>query len=139
MILSGGLNIINLLLSLVTFYTISKERNGPVVMISKLDVSKDLFFILLLISASMTILFPLIFIALKTSKLFSRLISKINYPLICSCVLIFMVIMVIIISKFIGLLLLIIGFFIGLIPLLTNVNRNHLMGVLILPIILFFI
>ena len=139
MMLSGGLNIINLLLSLITFYTINKERNGPMVVISKLAVSKDIFFIGLLISSALTVIFPLILATLKISHSFSKMISKINYQLVCIIILLFITLLVLFISKFIGLIILIIGFFIGLIPILTNINRNHLMGVLILPIILFFI
>ncbi|MEK6860939.1 MAG: tripartite tricarboxylate transporter permease [Nanoarchaeota archaeon] len=139
MMLSGGLNIINLLLSLITFYTINKERNGPVVIISKLNPTKDIFLIILLISASMMVIFPTVFLALQTSKTFSKVISKINYKLTCLLVMLLITSMVVLISKSIGLLLLAVGFFIGLIPILSGVNRNHLMGVLILPIILFFI
>lgn len=139
LMLSGGLNISNLFLSLITFYTINKERNGPIVIISKLIAEKDISLILYLIFSSLFIIAPLIFSALTISKAFSKIILKINYTIICLLVMIFIISIVVLISKFIGLLILIIGFLIGLIPILTNINRNHLMGVLILPIILFFI
>ena len=42
-------------------------------------------------------------------------------------------------SGFLGLLILIIGSFLGMVPVLLNVGRNHLMGCLLIPVILFFV
>ena len=51
----------------------------------------------------------------------------------------FITVLVFYFSSFTGFFILLIATMIGIIPNVTNVKRNHLMGSLLLPVILFFL
>jgi len=78
-------------------------------------------------------------LALSLSKIFSKQIVKIKYGALCFSIILFVTLLVFIFSSWLGLLILLVSTMVGLIPPLVNCGRNHLMGCLILPVILFFL
>jgi putative membrane protein len=138
MILVGGINTVNFIFSLVTLYTIEKARNGAVIVVSKLLENYSIITLFVFICAALIAGAAATFLALKISKLFARLISKINYTVIVCCVIGLIVCLVFYFSGILGILVLIVSTAVGIIPGLTGVARNHQMGCLILPVILFF-
>ena len=80
-----------------------------------------------------------VFLTLYFSKVFSKLIVKVNYKLLVIMIIIFIFIMSLILNGWIGIIVLITSTFIGLIAPLKGIGRNHAMGCLILPVILYFI
>ena len=79
------------------------------------------------------------FLALKISKLFARAMEKVNYAIVASSVLILITLLVLYFSGPLGILVLIVSTAAGIIPSLTGTAKNHQMGCLILPVILFFV
>jgi len=138
LILLGGINTVNMVVSFVTLYTIDKARNGAVVAISQLiEINGSLlvlFLIITLIAGGIAAM-----IALFIAKGFSKIISKINYQLLCFIVIIFILIVAFLLSGVLGLLILAIATSIGLVPNLLGIKRSHAMGCLLLPVILWFI
>ncbi|MBW2965080.1 tripartite tricarboxylate transporter permease [Candidatus Woesearchaeota archaeon] len=139
MILVGGINTVNFTLSLVTLYTIEKARNGAVIVVSKLLEQYSLITLAVFIAAALIAGAASTFLALKISRLFARMMEKVNYTHIASAVIMLITALVIYFSGFLGLLVLIVATAVGIIPGLTGTARNHQMGCLILPVILFFI
>lgn len=139
MILVGGINTVNFVLSLVTLYTIEKARNGAVIVVSKLLENYTTITLITFICAALIAGAAATFLALKISKLFARLISRINYTAVVCGVIFLITSLVFYFSGILGILVLIVSTAIGIIPSLTGVARNHQMGCLILPVILFFV
>lgn len=138
MILVGGINTVNFVLSLVTLFIIEKARNGAVIVISKLaniDLWVFLIFVItVLISGGIATI-----LALKISKMFAKLISKVDYETLVIGVMSLIVVLVFYFCNWTGLFILFIATMIGLLPPLLNVPRSHAMGCLLLPVILWLI
>jgi len=138
MILVGGINTVNFIFSLVTLYTIEKARNGAVIVVSKLLANYSLTALIIFVAAALIAGAASTFLALKLSKVFAKLISKVNYQLVVCCVIALIIALVFYFSGLLGILVLIVATAVGIIPGLTGVARNHQMGWLILPVILVF-
>lgn len=139
LILVGGLSTVNMALSIITLYKLEKARNGAVVVILKLveTITQSEFIILTavtLISASVAV-----FLCIKFSKIFSNLITKINYQTLCISIIIFIILLTILLSGIPGLYILILSTFIGIIPQYLDTPKSHLMGCLILPVLFYFL
>lgn len=137
-ILNSSINAVNLIGSFITLYSIDKARNGIAVAISQLT-NLNLNKLILIISIILTTTVIALTLTIFFSKIFSKLISKINYQKLCLTIIILITILVLIISKPIGLLILITSTSIGIYAQLKEVNKNHLMGCLLLPVILYFL
>ena len=139
LILVGGINTVNFVFSLATFYSMQKARNGAVVAIMELIKSISfeqlmVFLFVALIAGCIATLLTLYF-----TRIFSGLIVKVNYRVLCIIIIGFVSLMVAFFSGFTGLLVLITSTAIGIIPPLIGVKRSNAMGCLLLPVILFFI
>ena len=139
LVLVGALDTLGMVMSFVALFAIEKARNGVVVVISRLIgvISKE----------DLIVFFSVAFItgiiaaglSLWTGRKFSSLITKINYEKLAIGIIVFIIGMCLWLSSWLGLLVLVIGSFLGMVPVLLNVGRNHLMGCLLLPVILFFL
>ena len=78
-------------------------------------------------------------LTLKISKVFAKLITRINYRILVLSIVLFVTLLVFIFSSWYGLLVLIISSALGLVAPIKNIPRNSLMGCLLLPVILFFL
>ena len=78
-------------------------------------------------------------LSLRIAKVFSKYITKINYGLTCMLVIGFITLLALYFSGWLGLIVLATSTAIGLIAPLVNVGRNNAMGVLLLPVILYFL
>jgi len=139
LILVGSLNTVNMLVSLVTLYAIDKARNGSIVIMSQILKSFDSNYLILMLGCSLIAAGIATSITIKLAKKFSKYITKINYQILCLVIIIFVSSLVFILTGFMGLFVLIISSFVGMIPQLRGIGRNHLMGCLLLPVILYFI
>jgi putative membrane protein len=137
--LVGGINTANMLISIGTAYILDKARNGAIVVVKELlggiQFKEMLIFlgIALLVGGIATIL------AIKISKVFAHYVVKVKYSYIVYGILGFITILTLYFDGFIGLLILITATAIGLTASFWNVGKNHLMGCLILPVILYFV
>lgn len=138
LIMLGGVNTVNMIVSFIILYTIRKPRNGAMLAVSQIiPINKDILIIFLisaLIAGSVAAI-----IALLISKAFAKLISKLNYKLLCLAVIIFITSLAFLLSGPIGLLILAVATSIGIIPNILKIKRSHAMGCLLLPVILWFI
>ena len=139
LVLVGGINTVNMTLSLVTLYSINKARNGAVIVISKLIGEFTRNTLLLYIITALVTGAIAVFLALRISKIFSKFIVKVNYKFLIIGILSFITILTFYFSGWIGLLILATSTSIGLLASSYGVGKNHLMGCLIVPVILFFI
>lgn len=139
MMLLGAINTIVITLSFVTLFIINKTRTGSAVAINKLMPSltqTDLITLLIFSFISGLIAF---FIALFISKFFSSNINKINYRFLSITIIGFLTILTIFFTGIMGLLILIASTALGIFAIKSAIRRINLMGVLLIPTIIFYI
>ena len=139
LVIVGGINTFVMIVSFLALYSIDKARSGSVVVISKLLENFTLNHLALFLAASLISAGIATYLTLKFAKLFSKLMSKVNYNKLCLFIILLIIVLVAILTGWIGLFVLIVSTSIGLIPNLAGIGKNHLMGCLILPVILFFL
>ena len=139
MILIGGINTVNFILSFVSLYVLNKARNGAIVTVSKILEEFTINTFVLFIGTALIAGSIATLLALIISRVFSKYIVKVKYSVVCLSVIIFIILLVFIFSSWLGLLILFVSTMLGLIPPLVGCGRNHMMGCLILPVILFFL
>ena len=76
------------------------------------------------------------FLTMYISRIFSKIMNKVNYSLLSIAIIIFVCFMVFYFSGLIGLLILAVATAIGLLPNIVNVSRSNSMACLLIPIIL---
>jgi putative membrane protein len=134
--LVGAMGTMSVVFSLITFYTLGKAKDGSIVALSRLvEVDKTLFtifIIVFLLAGSISV-----FITFFFSRKFSSLIMLVNYKAMVVSIIALIMIMVIIINGPLGLLILVAAAGIGLIAPLKGIGRNHAMGCLLLPVLLY--
>ena len=138
MILIGGINTVNMVLSLVTLFVLDKARNGSVIAISKL-MEVGLTDILVLVISASLVGAVCIFLTLFIAKRFSSLITKVNYQKLVITIITLLAILSIILSGPLGLFILTVSAFVGMIAPLKGISRSHAMGWLMLPVIVFLV
>jgi putative membrane protein len=79
------------------------------------------------------------FLTLKIGKLFAKHFTNIPYLLLIKLTICMVIILVFLFTGFIGVLVLVVATLIGLLPVQWGVRRSHCMGILLIPIILYFI
>ncbi|MCH8032578.1 MAG: tripartite tricarboxylate transporter permease [Bacteroidetes bacterium] len=139
MILIGGINTVNFVFSLVTFYTLEKARNGAVVAVMEVLKTIDASGLIIFLGAALLAGGISAYLALVIAKVFSKYMEKVNYHRLISGVIIFITVLVAYFSGLVGLMVLFTSTAIGMLAPLLNVKRSNAMGCLLLPVILFFI
>ena len=137
--LVGGINTANMLISIGTVYMLDKARNGAIVGVKKLMGSVGLQEMILFLGVALIVGGIATILALNISKIFARLIVKVKYSYIVYSIIIFITLLTFFFDGFIGLIILTTATAIGLTTSFWGVGKNHLMGCLILPVILFFV
>jgi len=79
------------------------------------------------------------FLTLKVGKLFARGFANVPYALVIKLTISLIVILVFLFTGIMGILILVIATLIGLLPVEWGVRRSHCMGILLIPIILYFL
>ena len=139
LILVGSIDTIVMFLSIVGYYTIQKARSGSIVAVSKLIKEFTLNDLILFVGVSLIVAFFAVVITLSVARSAAKLMHKINYTKISITILLLIVILSFVLTGVTGFFILIISTSIGMLPALKGVGRNHAMGCLILPVILFFL
>lgn len=135
----GGIGSANMVASLVTFYALDKSRNGAIVAVRELLQTITLaqfgmFLAVTLISGSIAVMLTLYF-----AKRFSFWIQQVPYTGLCWFVILFIVVLVPVISGWMGVLVIVVSTLVGMVAPLLNVSRSQAMGCLLLPVILWFL
>jgi putative membrane protein len=138
---SSGVNTSNAIFGLVAFVVIGRTRSGAMVAIENilgtntLDLPVLLLFFAAMVLTAMFSYFSTIWIG-NNAHLF---LKKIDYSKLCTCVLIGLTIMIYLFTGLFGLFIFIISTPIGMLSSFMNVRKSHAMGVILLPVILYFI
>ena len=136
--LVGGINTANMLISIGTAYALDKARNGAIVAIREImDIGFQEMILFLLVALIVGGIATVL--AVKISKVFSSLIVKVKYSKIVFTIIGFITVLTILFDGMIGLLILLTATAIGITASSWKIGKNHLMGCLILPVILFFV
>jgi putative membrane protein len=140
LVLVGGLNTINMILSFIALHLLDKARNGAIVVISKIMENVGPKELIIFFASSLIAGGIAVFLTIKITKIFSRILEKVNYrKLVVSIIFLIITMVFILSSNFLGLLVLVTSTFMGIIPIKLGIGRNHLMGCLLFPVILYFL
>lgn len=139
LMLVGGIGTVNFVLSLVTWAQLDKARNGAVAAAMELLSPLTPQVLALLVAVALIAGSIAAWLALKLARLFAKWIVKIPYPKLILIVMALVVLLVTVLTGPIGLTVLIVSTCIGLIPAVKHVPRNHAMGCLLLPVVLYFL
>jgi putative membrane protein len=132
--LVGAMGTMSTFLSLVTFYTLEKAKDGSIVAISQI-MPLDFFSFTVLILSFIIAGSIAVILTLYLSKKFSILVMKVNYNILAITIMAFIAILAFCFDGILGIVVLLTAAAIGLIAPLKNIARNHLMGVLIIPVL----
>lgn len=139
LILMGGINTVNFILSFVSLYVLGKARNGAIVAVKQIVIEFSLNDLLLFVGSALVVAGVASVLALLFARVMSKVVGRVKYKLLCYSVISLVVVLVFVFSGFLGLFVLFVSSMLGMIPPLVGVGRNHMMGCLILPVILFFL
>jgi putative membrane protein len=139
LVLVGATNILVMGLSFVSLYAISKTRTGAAVAIQELIgiLSWKILLVLLFVVLISSILS--FFLTKFLTKFFSQKINKINYRNLSIGILIFLCLIVLIVSGFLGFLILVASTVTGIYFNSLPVKKTHMMGCLLVPTILYYV
>ncbi len=133
----AGVNIIDVIYSLLAIWLIGNPRSGIAVAVSEM-INVGLKEILIFISVIIAVSGLAAYLTLKISRRFLFAMRRIDYQRLCTSVFVFLLATVFAFSGLYGLVVACVALAIGLIPNLVGIRRSHAMGCLILPTILFF-
>jgi putative membrane protein len=139
LVLTGGINTANMLISIGTVYVLSKARNGAIVAVRELVSSVTFEMMILFLLVALVVGSIASILTLYLSRGFSSVMSRLNYTDVIFLIMMLICVLTFIFDGFVGLLILITATSIGLFASFMGVGKNHLMGVLIVPVILYFI
>lgn len=139
LVLVGAIGTVSMALSLITLYTINKARNGSIIVVQELLGQIDLNIFLLIMCVSLIAGAIGVFLTMFFTRVFTNLITKINYSILCLSIIIFVSCLAFYLTGWLGMLILFISTSIGIIPGIVGIGRNHSMGCLLIPVILYFL
>jgi len=139
LVLLGATNTLVMGFSFIALYAIARTRTGATVAIQEIIgiLSKEILVLTLAVILISGILS--FFITLKLAKFFSTKIQNINYTLLCELTLIVLIIIVFLVSGFLGLFVLAASTATGVYCISLGVKRTNMMGCLLLPVILLYL
>src|SRR3989338_3791961 len=137
--LVGGLNTASVLISIAAAYVLDKARNGAIVAANELLGGVGFQEMLLFVGVSLVAGGAAALLTIYLSNSFSKYIVKVNYTKLLLGIIIFITLLTLYFDGFIGFTILLTATAIGLVTTTFVVGKNHLMGCLILPVILYFV
>ena len=137
--LVGGINTANMLISIAAAYILDKSRNGAILVVNKLLDGMSLETMLIFLAVSLVAAGAAALLTINISKIFARVIVKVKYSYIILSIIIFITLLTIYFDGFLGLIILGTATALGLISSAWGVGKNHLMGCLLIPVILYFV
>ncbi|NCN87035.1 hypothetical protein GW932_04315 [archaeon] len=136
LVLLGIINTLVMSFSFISLYLIQKTRTGAALAINEISNELNIEHIILIISIIIISGILAFFITDILSKYFAIKFEKINYKFLSISTLIILAIIVLIVSKGIGLIVLVISTLTGIYCIELKVRRTQMMGVLIIPTII---
>jgi len=139
LMLVGSINTIVMGLSIISLYCINVKRTGSAVAISDLISSVTLSNLFIFLAVIIVSGFVSFLLGKGISKIFARNIYRINYNKLSLGVLIFLSIVVLAFSGWLGFLVFLVATCTGLYAIASGARRTLLMGCLMLPAILLYL
>ena len=138
LVVLGGINTAAALFTLTTLYLLGKARTGVIAALAEIIELSFADYIILVWVCFIAMLFGAA-LTLKIGRFAAKNITKVNYHKISIAVIWLLIIMSITFSGLLGLWLLFVASCIGLLAPLAGVKRIHLMGVLVIPVVLYYL
>ena len=139
LVLLGATNTLVMGFSFIALYAIARTRTGATVALQEIIgiLSKEI----LILSLAVILISGIasFFITIKLAKFFSTKIANINYTLLCELTLIVLVVIVFLVSGFLGVLVLAASTATGIYCISLGVRRTNMMGCLLIPVIIFYL
>lgn len=133
LLLVGSMSTVDVIMSFAAWFAVDRARNGAVVVLKSLGTFTPIKLILysgaLLFASGLAALMALLLV-----RIFARLVSKINYQILCKLIILFLTIITFYLCGWFGLLVFVISTAVGLIPQITGCSRAQAMGCLLLTI-----
>ncbi len=139
LVLVGATNSLVMGISFIALYLISKTRTGAAVFIKEIVgiPNKEILFLIIIITViSGTLSY---FLTIKTAEIIISKMHKINYYYLSMIILVFLGILILFISGFLGFLVFITSTLTGIYAISSGVRRTNMMGCLIIPTILIYL
>jgi putative membrane protein len=136
----SGANTSNALFSLVALFIIHKARNGAVVAVDKLVKISDWDFSMMLIMLVVVVYVSIIayYTTIYLGDRMAGYLVRLNYSRLCTSVLAFLTAIVFIFTGWFGLVIFLAATPIGMIASFAKIRKTHAMGVILLPVIMYF-
>ena len=139
LVLLGATNTLVMGFSFITLYIISRTRTGTAVAIQQILGNLSLKILILILGIVLISGVISFFLTMFLAKFLSQRMEKVNYTFLSVGTLIFLVIIVFLVSGFLGLTIFIAATFTGIYSISLGVRRTNMMGCLIIPTILFYL
>jgi len=139
MVLMGSIGTVNFILSLATLYVLNKARNGSIIAVQALIESFELNLIIVFLASALVAGSIGVYLVLKIGRLFSVLVTKVNYQVLVIGIITFITILVMLMTGWLGTLVLLISTAVGIIPAITKITRTHGMACIMLPVMIYFL
>lgn len=129
----------------VVLFIILRSRSGATLAVMELITIKEwnmtlmpnnLIYLLIALLLGGTLSF---FSTVSVGKIFAQFFHRIPYQKVVMATIVLIIVLVFLFTGFLGVLILFVATFIGLLTVQWGVRRSHAMGVLLLPIILYFL
>ncbi len=137
--LVGGINTANMLISIGTAYALDKARNGAIVAVNEIMGGIGFEEMLIFLAVALIAGGAATLLSLGISRQFAAIVPKIPYAKLVIGIILFIIILSFIFDGLLGLLVLLTATALGLVASSWKIGKNHLMGCLIVPVILYFV
>lgn len=134
----AGINMSNLLFSIVSLYSLHRIRSGAAAALEEVMYDFGINELLFSIGIMMFAVGISGILTWITGKKFLRFLQRINYKFLSKMIIIFTVVIVGLLTGIVGLFILFISTCLGLLPLIFGVKRTSNMGYLLIPTIIHF-
>ncbi|WP_255420815.1 tripartite tricarboxylate transporter permease [Methanosarcina sp. MSH10X1] len=138
---NSGVNTSNAIFGLVAFVVIGRTRSGAMVAVedilgtNTLDLSALMLFFAAMVLTALFSYFSTVWIGNNAHLI----LKKLDYSKLCAGVLIGLAVMVYLFTGLFGFFIFVISTPIGMLASFMNVRKSHAMGVILLPVILYFL
>lgn len=133
-------NTSNAIFSLIALYIIEKTRSGAMVAIDKLVNVKEWNFSIIVILLIVIVYVSVIsyYTTIYLGDRIAGFLSRINYSKLCAAVLVALSVIVFMFTGWFGFVVFLISTPIGMIASFAKIRKTHAMGVILLPVIMYF-
>ena len=134
----GGINAANIFFTFVLLFAIGKTRSGAVWAIAQLTSTITTEQMVIVVVAGVAACLLAGWLTMVIGKQAVKLFSRVDYTALTQGVIVFLAILVVAFGGLVGVLIAISTTCLGVIGIRLQVRRTHLMGVLVMPAILYF-